>query len=85
MRTLLIIQSIIIVLGAYYIFTIAHTRDSEFDRQAEVINPVDADSKIEIQDVSEEVEFGMATDNPLLEVEGNNDIGMEFPIPDWDI
>jgi hypothetical protein len=83
MRTLLIIQSLIIALGAYYIYTIAHTRDGEFDRQPDIVDSKNVELSPEIKDLSEATEFD--TDADQLLFEGNNDIGMEFPIPDWDI
>lgn len=84
MRTLLIIQALIIVGGAYYIYTLSHTNDdanSNLNENSNIIiqsSTTDSIAGAEQVDTATEVEAEAdASDLPI-----GNDIGMEFPIPD---
>lgn len=86
MRTILIIQSLIIVAGAYYIFTLAHTNDESSDQtdkssiRIEVLEREDGEVDKEAK-LNGEENFA-ETDQIDGDLPLGNDIGMEFPIPD---
>lgn len=88
MRIVLIIQSLIILLGAYYVYTLTRPSFEATDRET-------ATSTIEINELQREAaEDTTAEDEDNVTVqqdadgviimEGHNDMGMEFPIPDAD-
>jgi hypothetical protein len=83
MRTILIIQSLIILAGAYYIYTLAHpseehvfTDDSVTTAPLAIPATTEApvDSVLDASTTTDSNNFG---NQPL-----GNDSGMEFPIPD---
>lgn len=82
MRTILIIQSLIIIAGAYYIYTLSHSREEATTTVSEpvIIESTEVESADQADDASnEEVETDdQASENMPL----GNDIGMEFPTPD---
>lgn len=86
MRTLLVLQSLIIIAGAYYVYTLAHTED---ERPSTISEPVvsiesvaapdtDRGSQVETQPIDDLPRDNQPPENMPL----GNDIGMEFPIPD---
>lgn len=85
MRTLLIIQSLIIVAGAYYIYTLAHTRDGELEKNSgESGVGVEIATTTEVSDEENQSEATITTpsETDIMDLPLGNDIGMEFPIPD---
>jgi len=84
MRTLILIQSLIIVAGAYYIFTLAHTNDNALPRPVTETNGTN-DIVIEIDetpDLPHDQSLNESANTPVAPLPVGNDIGMEFPIPD---
>jgi len=85
MRTLIIIQSLIIVAGAYYIYTLAHTRDGELEKNSDKSGMVvEIDTITEVSDEENQSEATIITESEtdIMDLPLGNDIGMEFPIPD---
>lgn len=86
MRTLLVIQSLIIIAGAYYVYTLAHTNDEMTTTISEPVVTIES-SVAPTTDRSGEADTqpteDLPNDNqPPENMPLGNDIGMEFPIPD---
>jgi hypothetical protein len=84
MRTILIIQSLIILAGAYYIYTLAHSTPTPVDEPAAELLP---QTDVSPASVDREDETKETTDDETAPaigttITGPNDAGMEFPIPD---
>jgi len=83
MRIIIIVQSLIILVGAYYIYTLvyndgAQSTAAEQDAPAQYSDPLVIDEPV-AEDQIEESDYTIMTDSPIT---GPNDAGMEFPIPD---
>jgi hypothetical protein len=84
MRVVLIIQSLIILGGAYYVYTL--TRLAPNESEGNNTAPLSA---VQIQ-VEPKAESGEQTSDSgpestageIVVTEGHNDLGMEFPVPD---
>jgi hypothetical protein len=84
MKLIIIIQSLIIIAGAYYVYTLSHT--------TEVIVESAPTIKMNIEPGMVREGYTPPTENPPVdpvkadsEVTGHSDVGMEFPIPDENI
>lgn len=85
MRIVLIVQSLIILAGAYYVYIL--TQDSPRSEN-EVENSV-SEIKMEVQSEDNLPEINENKQDPedvneITITDGPNDLGMEFPIPDND-
>jgi len=86
MRIVLIIQSLIILLGAYYVYTLTRTPASEDDENDSNITvevrreSFDSDTNKQESEVMPETN----TNDGVIIQDGANDLGMEFPVPDDD-
>jgi len=79
MRIIILIQTMIILVGAYYVYTLSSISDTK----------VESDSIISVEVVQPEVVTGTDEPESLLvppaeqvPVSRGNDAGMEYPIPD---
>jgi len=91
MRTILIIQAVIILLGSYYIYTLSHvspdTAESAVDARNAIPNQRANSSG---SDSNEQQNEGMENTSvselsPELEGLTGNDLGMEYPIIDTEL
>lgn len=80
MRTIVIIQSIIILVGAYYIYTLVHNSEPSMviennieESSNDLISEMVETDTVPVNDVD------ISTESLIT---GPNDVGMEFPIPD---
>lgn len=84
MRIVLIIQSLIILLGAYYVYTLTRTPVESVNDE----NPSNIEINVRQEEgmvnVEEEDEGGVTseTSGEVIISDGPNDMGMEFPTPD---
>lgn len=86
MRIILIIQSLIILGGAYYVYTLTRTPalPTEGESSASNIN-IEVRREGGTATVRSNDEGEESTDVEGIDyVEGANDLGMEFPMPDYD-
>lgn len=81
MRIVIIIQSLIILAGAYYVYTL--TRAPEEPAGQENTSNINIEVKRE-DEIAETTAEGVSdsTNDEDVTVEGHNDLGMEFPMPD---
>jgi hypothetical protein len=84
MKLIIIIQSLIIIAGAYYVYSLGQPVE-------EVVVPAPVDVPVVDPGVPREG-YAPPTENPPAdpatlnsEVTGHSDVGMEFPIPDEEI
>ncbi len=80
MRIILIIQSLIILAGAYYVYTL--TRAPEEPTGQESTSNINIEVKREDETEQTNTEEASSNTNDDVTVEGHNDLGMEFPMPD---
>ena len=85
MKLIIIIQSLIIVAGAYYVYTLSHSQDV-------IAEPMPTDAAPLVMPGMPREGYTPPTENPPAdpnelnsEVTGHSDVGMEFPVPDEEI
>jgi hypothetical protein len=82
MRIVLIIQSLIILAGAYYVYTLTRTPAEEIDDGSSSNINIEVRREEEtstVQSADEEEVTGNTGEGNF--VDGANDLGMEFPMP----
>jgi hypothetical protein len=77
MKTILIIQTLIIIAGAYYFYTQMYKKDAEPVIEERVIEEPVTPVVSEASDVTAEATSTVSTE--LLPIAGPNDAGMEWP------
>ena len=86
MRTIVIIQAIVILIGAYYIYTLSHVRDDEQNsgNDANDLSELVAPIELPSSDNEETASVPSAPAGIPEDLEGltGNDLGMEYPILD---
>lgn len=81
MRLILIIQSLIILAGAYYVYTLTRTPEEPTGQESTSNISIEVKREDEVTETSAE-EVSNSTNDEDVTVEGHNDLGMEFPMPD---
>ncbi|MFN3188539.1 MAG: hypothetical protein ACK42D_03315 [Candidatus Paceibacteria bacterium] len=86
MRIVLIIQSLIILLGAYYVYTLTRTSSDSSNEEVSSSN-IEVEVRREItpsvvNESDDEDNTAQMNGGGIIVTEGHNDLGMEFPIPD---
>ncbi len=83
MKLIIIIQTLIIIAGGYYVYLLTHSTEV-------IVEPVPT-VKINIEPGTVREGYTPPTENPPAdeavqssEVTGHSDVGMEFPVPDND-
>jgi hypothetical protein len=84
MKLIIIIQTLIIIAGAYYVYLLSNPK--------EIVEPVSETSMPVVEPGTPRQDYTPPTENPPAdpttlnsEVTGHSDVGMEFPIPDEEI
>jgi hypothetical protein len=85
MKLIIIIQTLIIVAGAYYVYLLTHPKEVTIESVPTTTAPV-------VEEGAVRENYTPPTENPPAdpatldsEVMGHSDVGMEFPVPDEDI
>jgi hypothetical protein len=82
MRIVLIVQSLIILLGAYYVYTLTRTPSSENMENSNIQVEVRRET---FESTGEKKDSELMTEtnsDGVIVQDGANDLGMEFPVPD---
>lgn len=83
MRIIILIQTIIIIVGAYYVYTLSKgAAEQEGADSAISIEVVETPAPTSPQEVEAEVSASTTADVP---VSGGNDAGMEYPTLDTEV
>jgi len=85
MRIVLIIQSLIIFAGAYYIYTLTRPAVAPALSETEEVSTVLIETKVESEvELPVEDEQELNVESATI-IEEHNDLGMEFPVPDEEV
>lgn len=82
MRIILIIQSLIILAGAYYVYTLTRTSEdfvSEFESVSNIETKIRSENNSSA--IEEDNNDTVLSNDGSNMIEGANDLGMEFPMP----
>lgn len=85
MKLIIIIQSLIIIAGAYYVYLLTHSTEV-------IVEPTPTNTMPVVEPGTVREGYTPPTENPPAdpaelnsEVTGHSDVGMEFPVPDEEI
>ena len=78
MRIVLIIQSLIILAGSYYVYTLTRPATDNLGEESTAAN---IEIKVQGESEANAEDEDTSLDEAVIS-EGHNDLGMEFPMPD---